>query len=116
MKRDQAAVAYTLLQVFDAEDRSVALYTLGKTHYGQLLFIFKPPGGELESFKLYAQQSLKPGYTIKTLVVVAETLDQVHQALEEHNLVPGGESRVAVEGTDFFDECIAQLLTDTIWE
>jgi hypothetical protein len=110
------AFGFTVLQVFDAKDRGVALYTLSKTHYGQLLFIFRQPSDELENFKQYAQRSLKLKYTIKTLVVVAETIDQVHHALQEHNLLPSGESRVVVEGTVFFDECIAQLMTDTIWE
>ncbi len=90
------------------------LYTLDNTHYGRLLLIFRIGDG-LETFREYAQQGLKPGYQAKTMMVIAHTLEDVRAEFDKRGLLPGGPSRVAVEGTPFFDEVLAQLVTDTLW-
>jgi len=107
---------YIVLNVSDLAGNVMALYTLNGTHYGRILPIFRSGQGELEQFREYAAASLKPGYKIETTAMLANNLDQVHDTLEQQNLLPAGESRVAVEGTAFFDEVIAQLITDTLWQ
>jgi hypothetical protein len=90
------------------------IYTLSGTHYGRLLLVFKGDG-ELETFAEYARQTVKPGFVIKKVLIIANDLDQFHAEVQKRKLLPSGPSRVAVEGTPFFDEVIAQLMADTIW-
>jgi hypothetical protein len=110
----EADKLFFVLIVSAVHDEFEEIYTLEGTHYGRLLPIFRL-NGELENFKRYAQQNIKSEYKIKTFIIVAESLEQVHRELEMRNLVPSGPSRVAVEGTSFFDEVFAQLMTDTLW-
>jgi hypothetical protein len=105
---------FTVLLVSASDRNYEVLYSLSGTHYGRVIPIFRV-AGELESFKAYAQTSLSPNYEIKTMLIVADDLNQIYAELTKRNLIPSGASRVALEGTDFFDEVIAELITGTIW-
>jgi hypothetical protein len=107
---------FAVLQILDEKNRSLGVCRLADTRYGQLLFIFVPPSDELESFKLFVEQSLKPGQRTETLLVAAENLEGVRDNLTVRHLLPSGPSRIAVEGSIFFDECFAELICGTIWE
>lgn len=107
--------AYIVTHISDGDGHVLALYTIDGTRYGRLLLVFRHPEGELSRFKKYAASTLKPGYAIGTTTVVADSLDQVQAALQREGLVPEGQTQVAVEGTTFFDEVVAQLITGTIW-
>jgi len=107
---------YGLLQVVDVNKQPIALYTLDNTKHGRLLFIFRPPSRELDNFRAWAQRSLKAGYSIETMVVVADNLEQVHSKLQESNLLPEGSNCVSVEGTPFFNQVIRELIDNTIWQ
>jgi hypothetical protein len=106
---------YFVLYVTRREDQFEEVYTLDGTRYGRLLLIFVESSRELETFKAYAQETLKPGYSIETAMIVAYNLDQVQVALEREEVLPSGTLVVAVEGTPFFDEVIDQLRAETIW-
>jgi hypothetical protein len=111
------AVAYTVLGIACVGESKVrALFTLEETHYGRLLLVFTNTKGELKRYLAYAQATLKANYEIKTIAVVADNLDQVHSALERERLLPGGDTRVAVEGSELFDQVVAELLSDTLWK
>ena len=105
---------FIVLLIADSAGAVKTLHTINGTHYGRLLPVFRE-GGELSSFKAWALHGLRPGYEIRTLLILAEDIDKVRVTLAARNLLPAGETRVALEGTDFFDEVIAQMLTDTLW-
>jgi hypothetical protein len=105
---------YFVLLVSAVHHDFQVLYALSGTRYGQVIPIFRVRG-ERESFKVYVEKSLKADYTIRTMMIVADNLDQVYSELTRRELIPGGQSRVAMEGTDFFDEVFAELMTGTIW-
>ncbi len=109
-------MTFAMLQILDEKNRSLGVCRLADTRYGQLLFIFVPPSDELETFKLYVDQSLKPGQRTETLLVDAENLDDVRDHLTARDLLPRGPSRIALEGSILFDECFAELICGTIWE
>ena len=117
MNEDTACAGnqFSVLVVTAIDHSFEVLYTVEGTHYGRVLFVFQVSGSELAKFRDYAQRTLTCGYEIKILLVMAENLERVHVELDKLNLLPAGQSRVAVEGTSFFDEVIAQLITGTIW-
>lgn len=108
------AEQFVIITVSPVDGGSETLYTMIGTHYGRLLLVFRP-NGEFESFAQYARQTLKPEFKIETVLVIANDVNHLYDELERRKLLPFGPSRVAVEGTDFFDEVMAQLITDTLW-
>lgn len=115
MEQIRAEDTYVVLAVADTAGNTKALYTLNGTRHGTILPIFRI-GGELDRFQSYAQQTLKEEFRIESILIVANNLNQIRVTLEERELLPSGQSRVALEGTDFFDEVIAELLSDTLWD
>jgi len=107
---------FAALQILDEKNRSLGVCRLADTRHGQLLFIFVSPSDELQSFKLYVDQSLMPGQRTETLSVAAENLDEVRSHLVVRHLLPSGATRIAVEGSIFFDECFAEFICGTIWD
>ena len=107
---------FAALQILDEKNRSLGVCRLADTRHGQLLFIFVSPSDELQSFQLYVDQSLMPGQRTEMLLVAAENLDDVRDNLTVRNLLPNGPTRIAVEGSIFFDECFAELICGTIWD
>jgi hypothetical protein len=105
---------FTVVTVSSISGSPETVYTLSGTHYGRLLLVCTGEG-EIETFAEYARQTLKPGFEIKTVSIIARDLDQFRAEVKKRRLFPSGPSRVAVEGTAFFDEVIAQLMADTIW-
>lgn len=104
-----------VVHVVSSIERNVeVLYTLNNTHYGKLILVFRV-GPEFDNFKAWAQKTVLAGCEVKTLVVLANDIEQVRATLLERNLLPSGLSRVAVEGTDFFDQVFAELIADTLW-
>jgi hypothetical protein len=108
------AINYLVLVITEEQNPLSTVFTLEETHYGRVLPVLLSRE-MLEDFQSFATSRLKTGQGIYNLGILAETFDQAELALRESDLLPLGTTLIAIEGTEFFDEIFAQLITNTLW-
>jgi hypothetical protein len=107
-------LAFIALYIVDAQERAQVAYTL-QTRHGQLLLLFVSDDRELPNFARFAADTLKPGYSIRTTVVLASNVKEAGDALVREGLIPSTPTALVLEGTPFFEQVIQELVDDTIW-
>jgi hypothetical protein len=84
------------------------------TKYGHLVFIFVGAGKLFDMYREISAESLAAGYEMKSAVVVAETEKQLRDAIALR-LPLDRQFRIALEGTEDFNQYMAELVEGTIW-
>lgn len=84
------------------------------TKHGFLILVFVSPDQLFESFREISAETLADGYTMQSTGLVAETEQQLRDAMALR-LPLDARFQVVVEGSEDFDRYMAELVDGTIW-